>query len=59
VNRIVMETPGGHGKGIFWWEPAGGGGLVNRGYFDSEGNAQPIFEVFHKFTRPAHRTDNQ
>jgi arabinogalactan endo-1,4-beta-galactosidase len=59
VNRIVMETPGGHGKGIFWWEPAGSGGLVNRGYFDSEGNAQPIFEVFHKFTRPAHRTDNQ
>jgi arabinogalactan endo-1,4-beta-galactosidase len=59
MNRIVMDTPGGHGKGVFWWEPAATGGLVARGYFDDDGNALPIFEAFHKFTRPEHRTDNQ
>jgi arabinogalactan endo-1,4-beta-galactosidase len=59
VNRIVMETPEGRGKGVFWWEPAGDRGLVTRGYFDPEGNAQPILNVFHPYTRPLHRTDSQ
>jgi hypothetical protein len=42
-----------------WWEPAGPRGLVTRGYFDPEGNAQPILNVFHPYTRPLHRTDSQ
>jgi arabinogalactan endo-1,4-beta-galactosidase len=59
VNNIVMQTPGGHGKGVFWWEPASNGGLAARGYFDANGNAQPVLGVFHEFTWPIHRTDNQ
>ena len=51
VNRIVQETPQGKGIGIFWWEPAVGlndPDLRSRGYFDDEGNALPIIEVFKK-----------
>jgi arabinogalactan endo-1,4-beta-galactosidase len=59
LNKIVMEVPNGHGKGVFWWEPASNTGLVGRGYFDREGNVEPIVNVFHPYTRPAHRTDNQ
>ncbi|HVT87296.1 MAG TPA: glycosyl hydrolase 53 family protein [Tepidisphaeraceae bacterium] len=59
VNRIVMDTPNGRGKGVFWWEPAGGQGLMQRGYFDPEGTPQPILNVFHKYALPTHRTDNQ
>ena len=59
VNDAVMATPGGHGRGVFWWEPAAGGGLVARGYFDADHNAQPVLDAFLPFTRPAHRTDNQ
>jgi len=60
VNQVVMDTPDGRGKGVFWWEPAGAGGLGGRSYFDSDGNAlSPIFSVFHQFTRPIHRVDNQ
>lgn len=52
VNRLVMDTPGGHGKGIFWWEPAvGHGGVASRGMFDAEGNALPVLGVFDRFTR--------
>jgi arabinogalactan endo-1,4-beta-galactosidase len=55
VNDVVMQTPGGLGKGIFWWEPAvplrGGGGLASRGMFDAEGNALPVMNVFDKWTR--------
>ncbi len=51
VNRIVLETPNGRGKGIFWWEPAVTGPLRNRGYFDDEGNALPVVTVFDEFTR--------
>jgi arabinogalactan endo-1,4-beta-galactosidase len=59
VNEVVMQTPHGRGKGVFWWEPAAGGGLVARGYFDEEHNALPILSVFDRFTRPPHRTDQQ
>jgi arabinogalactan endo-1,4-beta-galactosidase len=59
VNNIVMDVPGGRGKGVFWWEPAGSGGLTGRSYFDPDGNAQPILSVFHPFAWPVHRTDNQ
>lgn len=51
VNRIVMEAPGGHGKGIFWWEPAVQGGLVRRGFFDHNGNVLPVIGVFDRFAR--------
>jgi arabinogalactan endo-1,4-beta-galactosidase len=57
VNKIVMETPGDHGKGIFYWEPTSNNG---RSFFDNTGTAlDPVFSVFHQFTRPAHRVDDQ
>jgi len=59
INKIVMDVPGNRGKGVFWWEPAGGRGLRQRGFFDNEGNPQPALEVFHEWTRPVHRVDNQ
>lgn len=51
VNRLVLVTPHGRGKGIFWWEPAVTGGLRRRGMFDDEGNALPVISVFDRFTR--------
>jgi arabinogalactan endo-1,4-beta-galactosidase len=51
VNRIVMETPNGRGKGIFWWEPAVTGHLTIRGFFDDQHNALPVITVFDRFTR--------
>ena len=59
VNDAVMATPGGRGKGVFWWEPAAARGLVQRGYFDADHNAQPVLDAFLPFTRPMHRTDGQ
>lgn len=50
VNRVVQQTPGGFGKGVFWWEPAVTGPLVSRGFFDESGNALPVVKVFDKFT---------
>lgn len=55
VNEIVLDTPKGLGKGVFWWEPM----IRSRGYFDSEGNVQPIIHAFEKYTRPVRRTDGQ
>jgi arabinogalactan endo-1,4-beta-galactosidase len=47
VNQIVRETPGDHGRGIFWWEPAVmPGGIASRGMFDDDGNALPVITVF-------------
>jgi arabinogalactan endo-1,4-beta-galactosidase len=51
VNRVVMETPDGRGKGVFWWEPAVTGDLAIRGFFDGEHNALPVITVFDRFTR--------
>jgi arabinogalactan endo-1,4-beta-galactosidase len=51
VNRIVMNTPHGLGKGIFWWEPAVTGPLGSRGFFDDKGNALPVITVFDRFAR--------
>lgn len=51
VNRAVLATPYGLGKGVFWWEPAVTGGLRRRGMFDDDGNALPVIRVFDKFTR--------
>jgi arabinogalactan endo-1,4-beta-galactosidase len=50
----VINTPGNHGKGIFWWEPAvplNQKGIYSRGIFDNEGNALPVINVFDKWTR--------
>lgn len=57
LNEIVLATPKNRGRGIFWWEPAAGGGLITRGYFDRDGHGQPVLEAFHAYTRPKQRTD--
>jgi arabinogalactan endo-1,4-beta-galactosidase len=46
VNQIVLETPHGLSKGVFWWEPAVTGPLRSRGFFDDDGNALPVLTVF-------------
>jgi arabinogalactan endo-1,4-beta-galactosidase len=51
VNRVVMETPNGRGKGVFWWEPAVTGPLTMRGFFDEQHNALPVITVFDRFSR--------
>jgi arabinogalactan endo-1,4-beta-galactosidase len=53
LNRAVMETPDGRGKGVFWWEPAveDRGHLFSRGYFDDQHNALPVVTVFDRFVR--------
>jgi arabinogalactan endo-1,4-beta-galactosidase len=51
LNRVVMQTPNGRGKGIFWWEPAVKGRLAIRGFFDDQYNALPVVTVFDRFTR--------
>ena len=53
VQEIVMGVPNGLGRGVFWWEPMQRG----RGYFDADGNVQPIIHAFEKYARPAVRTD--
>jgi arabinogalactan endo-1,4-beta-galactosidase len=55
VTRVVMEVPGGHGKGVFWWEPAGSRNAGLRSFFDDDGNSLPVLTVFDKYTRPAPR----
>lgn len=57
VNDVVLQTPHRLGKGVFWWEPAATQGLAARGFFDADGNALPVLETFHPFTRPPQRTD--
>ena len=56
VNAIVMSVANGRGKGVYWWEP---GNNQARGFFDAGGNTLPVFDVFHRYTRPIHRTDGQ
>jgi arabinogalactan endo-1,4-beta-galactosidase len=51
LNRAVMATPNGHGKGVFWWEPAVKGDLAIRGFFDQQGNVLPVVTVFDRFAR--------
>lgn len=58
VANVVMDTPDGRGKGVFWWEPAVSshghyGGLVSRGFFDDDGNSLPVLSAFDKYTRPS------
>ncbi|MDE3165771.1 MAG: glycosyl hydrolase 53 family protein, partial [Acidobacteriota bacterium] len=51
LNRVVMATPGGRGKGLFWWEPAVAGGRGSRVFFDQDSNALPVLNVFDRWTR--------
>jgi arabinogalactan endo-1,4-beta-galactosidase len=51
VHRLVLATPDHRGAGVFWWEPAVTGRLRDRGFFDDDGNALPVIEVFDRFTR--------
>ena len=52
INRAVMDTPYGLGRGVMWWEPAvAPGPLRSRGMFDDAGNALPVLGVFDKYTR--------
>jgi len=51
VDRAVRETPGRHGKGVFWWEPAVKGELAIRGFFDDTGNALPVVTAFDHVTK--------
>ena len=53
VNRIVLATPHGLGRGIFWWEPAVALNtpIASRGMFDAKGNALPVITVFDPYTR--------
>jgi len=55
VNELVLATPNGLGKGVFWWEPMRRG----RGYFDQDGKVQPIIHSFEKYALPLKRTDGQ
>jgi arabinogalactan endo-1,4-beta-galactosidase len=51
LNRVIMETPNGRGRGVFWWEPAVTGPLTSRGYFDEKHNVLPVISVFERFSR--------
>jgi arabinogalactan endo-1,4-beta-galactosidase len=52
VNKVVLNTPGNLGAGIFWWEPATNSpGIGTRDFFDENGNVLPVITVFDKFTR--------
>jgi len=55
VNDIVINTPNGLGRGVFWWEPM----MRGRGYFDADGNALPIIHAFEKYALPIRRVDGQ
>ncbi len=43
---VLLATPDGLGRGIFWWEPAVRGPLARRGLFDDDGKALPALNVF-------------
>jgi len=49
VNETLLNISSPKIKGIFWWEPAVSGGLGSRGFFDEEGNALPVMNVFNKW----------
>jgi arabinogalactan endo-1,4-beta-galactosidase len=47
VNRVVQKTPGGFGKGLFWWEPAvPPSPISSRSFFDDSNNVLPVITVF-------------
>jgi arabinogalactan endo-1,4-beta-galactosidase len=60
VTDIVAAIPGGHGKGVFWWEPewiptpnvgwkvGAGDQWDNNTLFDFHGNALPSLDAFRR-----------
>jgi len=49
VDAAVRATPGGLGRGVFWWEPAvADRSIAGRALFDEEHNALPALSVFDK-----------
>jgi arabinogalactan endo-1,4-beta-galactosidase len=47
VDQAVRATPGGLGRGVFWWEPAvKPGPISSRAMFDRQGKALPVISVF-------------
>lgn len=55
VNEVVLDTPNGLGRGVFFWEPMQRG----RGYFDDNRKVQPIIHAFEKYAWPLIRNDGQ
>ncbi|MCO6044041.1 arabinogalactan endo-1,4-beta-galactosidase [Aeoliella sp. ICT_H6.2] len=55
VNEIVVNTPNGLGRGVFWWEPM----MRGRGYFDADGHVLPIIHALEKYALPIRRADGQ
>src|ERR1043166_1133348 len=51
VNRLVLATPHGLGKGIFWWEPVWPDSRNAHGMFDENGEALPVVWTFDKWTK--------
>lgn len=51
VHETLINIPSSRMKGIFWWEPAVTGSLRSRGFFDDDGNALPVIQVFDKYKR--------
>jgi arabinogalactan endo-1,4-beta-galactosidase len=49
VNEAMLSINSEKIKGIMWWEPAVMGGLRSRGFFDDDGNALPVINVFDKY----------
>lgn len=55
VNEIVLGTPGGLGRGVFWWEPM----FRGRGYFDDGRKILPVVSALEKYSLPLKRLDGQ
>jgi arabinogalactan endo-1,4-beta-galactosidase len=55
VNEIVLNTPNGLGRGVFWWEPMSRG----RGFFDDNRKVLPIIHALDKYALPVKRVDGQ
>jgi arabinogalactan endo-1,4-beta-galactosidase len=51
--KVVKETPGGLGRGVFWWEPMAEGANAKRGLFDEQHRALPAMQVFDPPPAPA------
>jgi arabinogalactan endo-1,4-beta-galactosidase len=60
LTQVALQTPGQRCTGIFWWEPAAGNrDAGSRGFFDEDGNSQPVLNVFDKYTLPLPRKAGQ
>lgn len=49
LNQTLLSISSRKIKGLFWWEPAVTGPLGSRSYFDEDGNALPVIDVFDKY----------